>query len=276
MDDSSLFDRAAAAIFPAPALLVTAGAGMGVDSGLPDFRGSEGFWNAYPPYRRLGLSFSELANPLWFRSDPPFAWGFYGHRRNLYRATKPHDGFARLLAWAKRAEHAFVFTSNVDDHFRKGGFPPEAIAEVHGTIEANQCTAACGIGIFPAGEEEIEVDPSSFRAAPPLPACPNCGALARPNILMFSDWQWEGKRTEAQLRRLGDWLDAGGDRRGVVVECGAGRAIPTVRDLGERLAASGWTLVRINPREPEGPPGTISIRAGALEGLEEIGRRLGE
>lgn len=52
--------RAAELISEADALLITAGAG--VDSGLPDFRGNEGFWNAYPPYRKLGRSFIEMAN----------------------------------------------------------------------------------------------------------------------------------------------------------------------------------------------------------------------
>ena len=49
-------------------LLVTAGAGMGVDSGLPDFRGTEGFWRSYPPLAELGLRFEEVANPAWFRA----------------------------------------------------------------------------------------------------------------------------------------------------------------------------------------------------------------
>ncbi len=51
------------------AIFVTAGAGMGVDSGLPDFRGVEGFWNAYPKAKELGLAFEEMANPVWFESD---------------------------------------------------------------------------------------------------------------------------------------------------------------------------------------------------------------
>ena len=46
------------------ALIITAGAGMGVDSGLPDFRGTEGFWKAYPVIKDLGYSFSEMANPI--------------------------------------------------------------------------------------------------------------------------------------------------------------------------------------------------------------------
>jgi len=85
--------RAAEAIRTATTLVVTAGAGMGVDSGLPDFRGDRGFWNAYPMYERLGLSFVQAANPEHFERDPAFGWGFYGHRTNLYRETVPHEGF---------------------------------------------------------------------------------------------------------------------------------------------------------------------------------------
>ena len=75
--------RAAEAVASADALLVGAGAGMGVDSGLPDFRGDKGFWKAYPPFERLGVSFVDMANPGWFARDPELAWGFYGHRLEL-------------------------------------------------------------------------------------------------------------------------------------------------------------------------------------------------
>src|ERR1051326_3225512 len=78
-------------------LVITAGAGMGVDSGLPDFRGPEGFWKAYPAIAKLGLSFSQMADPSWFETDSALAWAFYGHRLNLYRRTIPHFGFQLLL-----------------------------------------------------------------------------------------------------------------------------------------------------------------------------------
>jgi NAD-dependent SIR2 family protein deacetylase len=58
---------AAEIIQSADALLIAAGAGMCVDSGLPDFRGTQGFWRAYPAIAKLGLSFEEMANPVWFR-----------------------------------------------------------------------------------------------------------------------------------------------------------------------------------------------------------------
>ena len=99
MDSERPIEAAAAAIKNAEALIITAGAGMGVDSGLPDFRGDHGFWNAYPLYRRLGLSFVQAANPEHFERDPAFGWGFYGHRTNLYRETVPHEGFQIISKW---------------------------------------------------------------------------------------------------------------------------------------------------------------------------------
>jgi NAD-dependent SIR2 family protein deacetylase len=277
--DPSHVTRAAAALAEATALVVTAGAGMGVDSGLPDFRGNEGFWRAYPPYAKLGLSFADLANPRWFRNDPRFAWGFYGHRKNLYGRTGPHAGFAVLLAWARAMKDGyFVFTSNVDGHFQAAGFDPLRVHECHGAIEFMQCTAECGVGIFPAGSAEVPLDDEGVRARDPLPACPRCCALARPNILMFGDGGWDDTRSRAQEMRLHDWLDglhAKAEARVVVVECGAGTAIPTVRGFGEDVAAATkGTLVRINVREPRVPDGQIGLAMGALAALRAIDEAL--
>src|SRR6476620_7058110 len=95
-------ERAARAISGADALLIAAGAGMGVDSGLPDFRGNEGFWRAYPALAKANLNFAEVASPRTFEQDPSLAWGFYGHRLELYRKTVPHAGFHILQRWAER------------------------------------------------------------------------------------------------------------------------------------------------------------------------------
>jgi len=179
----------------AGALLITAGAGMGVDSGLPDFRGNEGFWRAYPVAKKLGLSFVELANPHWFDEDPALAWAFYGHRLHLYRDTTPHPGSSMLLDSAKSKGEWFVFTSNVDGQFQKAGFDEERIVECHGSIHHLQCTR-CDAGIWPADGVEIPIDMEAFRALS-WPHCPRCGATARPNILMFGDWGWDSRRTDA-------------------------------------------------------------------------------
>ncbi len=269
------FQLAADSIRSADALLITAGAGMGVDSGLPDFRGNEGFWNAYPRYRHLGLSFVDLANPSWFTADPPLAWGFYGHRLELYRRSEPHAGFARLRQWGESRNRGFsVFTSNVDGQFQKSGFPAERVVECHGSIHHLQCSRRnCSSKITSADGVALAVDPETMRATAPFPTCQACGAIARPNVLMFGDTGWDGSRTERQEAAFEDWFDELVRARAqlVIVECGAGTAVPTVRHLGERLALHfGATLVRINVREPDGPPGTISLPLAARETIEAI------
>lgn len=269
MTTPEALDQAAQALRAAEALLIGAGAGMGVDSGLPDFRGPEGFWQAYPPFR--GRRLAEISNPYWFRADPEMAWGFFGHRLGLYRHTAPHDGFARLLGWARGLPlGAFVFTSNVDGQFQKAGFADEEVLECHGSIHHLQCARPCTDAIWPADGVTVEVEMTTVRATTPLPLCPRCGGVARPNILMFGDDGWLPARTDAQERRFAEWLSGVAGRRLVVLELGAGLAIPTVRLTCEGV---GGTLIRVNPREPQVPRGGISLALGAREALAAIDAR---
>ena len=269
------FDLAAAVIAEADALLIGAGAGMGVDSGLPDFRGNEGFWKAYPPFKKRGLSFVDMANPRWFQTDPEQAWGFYGHRLHLYRDTRPHSGFGILRRWGASPKHGvFAFTSNVDGHFQRAGFPSNRVAEIHGSIHHLQCSGPCSDQIWSAGSDRVEVD-EEFRAKKPLPLCPRCGATARPNILMFGDWGWVHDRSGDQESRFQTWVAEAQDDKMAIVECGAGTHVPSIRMACERLASRGnATLIRINPRESVGPYRTIEIPTGALEALAAIDQRL--
>lgn len=266
--------RAAAALDAADALLITAGAGMGVDSGLPDFRGAQGFWRAYPAIAKLGITFEEMASPSWFEADPHLAWAFYGHRLNLYRNTTPHPGFTRLLEISRtKAQGSFVFTSNVDGQFQRAGFAPDQVVECHGSIHHLQCIAPCSQNLWEATKLAVSVDEAVFRAQDPLPRCPNCSALARPNILMFGDWSWISGRSQEQQRRFAEWSERLIDcsARIVVIELGAGSSIPTVRRTSEHFASrTGGTLIRINPREHDVPPGHIGLPLRAAEGILRI------
>jgi len=254
-------------------LLIAAGAGMGVDSGLADFRGAEGLWRAYPPLRQAGLRFEEIANPRAFTQDPGLAWGFYGHRLQRYREASPHHGFTILREIAACLPNgAFVFTSNVDGHFQKAGFADESIYEVHGSIHYMQCATPCSNRIWPADGFEPVVDASACRLAPPWPCCPDCGGLARPNILMFGDWNWQHWRTSRQEACFTAWLETASNP--VVVELGAGTSVATIRMMSER---SGFPIIRINLRDPEVPaPNHIGVPMGALAALEGIRAVLAE
>jgi len=266
-----MLKRAADVIRQAQVFIITAGAGMGVDSGLPDFRGNQGFWQAYPPYARLGISFVDAANPVHFERNPSFGWGFYGHRCNLYRSTIPHEGFQIIRRWIERnnADY-FVVTSNVDGQFQKAGYDEERIVEIHGSIHHLQCLKPCTPAIWP-NREQISVDTATMRSLS-IPACPSCGGVSRPNILMFGDWSWLPDRTRAQETRFELFRETLEDKRVAVIELGAGTAIPSIRATSERL---GWhlpnaTVLRINPREPEILAPHISLACNALEGLQKI------
>jgi len=255
--------KAANAIKTAKYLLITAGAGMGVDSGLPDFRGNEGFWKAYPVAEKLGLNFQALANPRWFDINPRLAWAFYGHRLNMYRNTQPHEGFNILRSIPAEK---FVFTSNVDGHFQKAGFSELKIVEIHGSIHYLQCSEPCSDSIW-QNDAEIEVDMEKFEAKN-YPLCKYCKTVARPNILMFSDLRFVDKRVNLQLARFEYWLSQI-DGNLVIVEIGAGKAVPTVRMMSERIRRKfGAVLIRINPNEADGAD--IQIKTGALEALREM------
>lgn len=256
----------------ADAVYITAGAGMGVDSGLPDFRGNEGFWKAYPVIAHLGYSFSQMANPEWFETDPHLAWAFYGHRLNLYRQTIPHEGFSMLQELvADKAEH-FIFTSNVDGQFQKAGFREDKIYECHGSIHHMQCTS-CQAPIYSAEGIEVEVDMEAFRAID-LPTCPSCGAVVRPNILMFGDWGWDPSRSDQQARRYEQFKTEvyENSHKLAIIEIGAGEHVPTVRHESEHTARQlDGFVIRVNPRDYHisGSIG-VGIPMGGLEGLSEL------
>jgi len=257
----------AQAIRDADGLLITAGAGMGVDSGLPDFRGTQGFWRAYPALGRARIEFEAIASPAAFQANPRLAWGFYGHRLSLYRRTVPHQGYAILKhIGAGKPAGCFVFTSNVDGQFQKAGFADERICEIHGSIHYLQCIDDCAGAIWEAEALQPEIDEQNCLLRSELPRCPHCGSLARPNILMFGDWGWVDARQQVQHAALREWLAT--VKRPVIVELGAGSAIPSVRSFGE---STRGTLIRINPTEPELPQGKgYGLRMRGLEAMLAI------
>ncbi len=274
-DFTKEFQRAAEIVACADALVIGAGAGMGVDSGLPDFRGQEGFWKAYPALAKAQLDFTEVASPRTFLRDPALAWGFYGHRLKLYRETIPHAGFGILHRWSDAmALGSRIFTSNVDGQFQKAGFSENKIHECHGSIHHLQCMQECVAGVWSAGAFSPEVDTETCHLINDPPRCSVCGGLARPNIVMFGDWNWVAERNQVQRQQETQWFDSVASSlcNIVIVEMGAGTAIPSVRHFSHRISREyGARIIRINPRESKVPSsGDVAIPLGALEGLQGI------
>ena len=265
-------EQAATWVRDAKRFVITAGAGMGADSGLPTFRGAEGFWKAYPAFRQLGLEWRALARPKWFEEDPELAWGFYGHRVQTYRETAPHQGYHILKSWCQ-SRPSFVFTTNVDAAFQEAGWGEEQINEVHGSLSWLQCTALCHRETWSAEGHDFHIDATSCRARSPLPMCPKCNRVARPNVVLFGDHTFTKQRTTAQRRRYESWLTK--DPGLVVIEVGAGVDIPTARRHSRHLQVKyKANVIRINPENPEGASGMISLQMGARDALSAIQARV--
>jgi NAD-dependent SIR2 family protein deacetylase len=229
-------------------------------------------WQHYPALGRLRMGFSSIANPEAFENDPTLAWGFYGHRLLSYRNTQPHQGFNLLKKLGERFTHgSFIFTSNVDGQFQKAGFDPQRIYECHGSIHTLQCAKPddCCKSTWLAIDEQPVIDIDACELTSALPKCLYCGGLARPNILMFDDWFWQARPYQQQKKRLEQWLTQ--VEAPLVIEIGAGVAIPTVRHFSERVANNGERLIRINPADATIPlDNGVSLAMGGLAGINVI------
>jgi len=258
---SELISQAARFIADADAILITAGAGIGVDSGMPDFRGDNGFWNAYPIFKQQGV-----ANGGWFRREPEKAWGFYGQRLKLYRETKPHQGFSILKKWCEQKADYFIFTTNVDGHFQKAGFEHKHIYEAHGSIHHLQCSEACSQEIWQVGERKFIVD-DSMCLMNEMPLCLNSNHIARPNILMFDDDYWLDNRSHRQWNNYKHWKQQLTSKNVVTIEIGAGKTVATARRESQKMQG---VTIRIDPNEHDAESNTLVLAGRALDVLTKI------
>lgn len=117
------------------------------------------------------------------------------------------------------------------------------------------------------------MDARTFQANEPLPRCPICNRLMRPNILMFDDAAWIPDRTDVQMQGLRTWLGlvAAYGARLLVIEIGAGQAVPSVRSFTESMVRDHHAdLIRINPAEEDSSPGAFTLRLSGLRGIEQL------
>lgn len=245
----------------ADGVIVFAGAGMSVDSGIPDFRGKNGLWTAEKD------NFMKFANGNAFHEHPVEAWNFYITRLMTYSNMKPHDGYSTLRQMLEDLnKDVYVITSNVDGHFKKSGYDTEKIYEIHGNLEYIQCANRCSHDILsmPAfiGEFQTEDD---------IPKCSHCSSNMRPLVMMFNDPWFVMTLVEEQSQHCMKWMS---EKTNIVgIELGAGLAVPSIRIYGEERT---HTLIRINPHDFQvRRPQDISLQATAVEGINSLKQILG-
>jgi NAD-dependent deacetylase len=145
---------------------VLTGAGVSTASGIPDFRSATGIWAQYDPL--------EYASIDAFLTDPAKVWDFYGKRLDVLAQAEPNDAHYAL---ADLEEHGFVeavITQNIDRLHERAG--SRNVIEVHGSIRTSSCL---GCGTVVPFDDVV--------ALLPVPHCPNCGRVLKPDVVMFGE-----------------------------------------------------------------------------------------
>jgi NAD-dependent SIR2 family protein deacetylase len=242
----------------ADGVMILAGAGMGVDAGIPDFRGSSGIWTSEKD------TFIKFASgPAW-RERPLEAWNFYINRIIKYSQVQPHRGYIDLKNLGK---DVYVVTSNVDGHFKAAGYDHDKIYEIHGNLEHIQCSRRCSRDIQP-----MPAFTGELTRLEEAPHCPRCGSVMRPVVMMFSDPAFEDKIVTEQSDKFWAWRMS---KKNVIgIELGAGTYVPSIRSMSRDYTNS---TIRINPHDFQVTrPEDISIQATAIEGIDTLFKLLGK
>ena len=162
-------------------------------------------------------------------------------------------------------------TGNVDGEFQKVGFKDDTVFECHGSIHWLQCLENCTQDIWSSDDFKPVVDKEYCQLINDFPTCPHCGGMARPNILMFGDWHWQSQMQDEKEQKLIAWLKQVNNL--AIIELGAGTAVPSVRNFGERLVNhsinESVSLLRVNIREPQvlDKSNCFGLSMGALDSL---------
>ena len=139
------------------------GAGMSTESGLPDFRSSNGIWKQKDP--------GKIASTEALNNNVDEFIEFYRERVLGVTEFKPHRGHHILAEWEKKGILQSIITQNVDGFHQEAG--SEKVAELHGTLKKLHCQS-CG------------KEYSSSEYINKEYYC-NCGGLLRPSIILFGE-----------------------------------------------------------------------------------------
>ena len=227
--------------------VVLTGAGISTESGIPDFRSPTGVWAQYDPM--------EYATSDAFLEDPVKVWGFYGKRLALLDDAQPNDGHRSLAELEDRGWVRAVVTQNIDRLHERAG--SRAIVEVHGSIRTSSCLA-CGT-VVPFAE---------VVALLPVPACPSCGRILKPDVVMFGELL-----PEAAIERATQLAAAAG----VLLVVGSSLEVYPVAGLPLETLAAGGSLAIVNRGStPFDARASVTIDGGAGEVLRALADALPE
>jgi NAD-dependent deacetylase len=250
--DSAVMDQVAALCArPGPILFVT-GAGISADSGLPTYRGIGGLYEQ--DLTEDGLAIEDALSGVAFALRPELTWKYLAQIEAHCRGARPNDAHRAIAELERRHPGSMVYTQNVDGLHRAAG--SRNLVEIHGSLHRLRCTEC---------ERSRWVPDYAGLAIPP--ACPACGGLLRPDVVLFGE-----ELAPAELARLEQALTRGFD---LVFSIGTTSVFPYVAAPVLWARQTGVPTVEINPGESEVSKWVdYRLRSGAAQAMTALMARL--
>jgi NAD-dependent deacetylase len=168
-------------------ITVLTGAGISAESGIPTFRGPEGYWTVgsevYHP--------QEMATFSMFTYQPDEVWKWYLYRMGVCRQANPNPGHLALVTMEKQLGDRFTLvTQNVDGLHLRAGNSQDRTYQIHGNVNYMRCSLECSEAIYPIpAEVEAKSNQDSLTENDRHHLrCPLCKARSRPHVLLFDEY----------------------------------------------------------------------------------------
>ena len=215
------------------------GAGISAASGVPTFRGADGFWRK--------IRAETIATPEAFANDPRLVWEWYDWRRQMLVSAAPNAAHEVLARWSAAKSGFTLVTQNVDGLLERAG--ASSLIRLHGSIWHLRCCQSCADGREPWRDETAPLETLP-------PRCPHCGGLARPAVTWFG---------EPLDRAALDQAVAAARAADVFLAIGTSALVYPAASLLPHARAHGAFTVEINPN----PSGASDLVDVALRGKAE-------
>ncbi|GAA6392457.1 NAD-dependent protein deacylase [Megasphaera sp.] len=144
------------------------GAGVSTESGIPDFRSTDGLYNQhykYPPETILSHTF--------FREQPEEFYRFYRDKM-LALDAKPNMAHLKLAELEKAGKLKAIVTQNIDGLHQKAG--SQNVLELHGSVHRNFCTHCHKF-----------FDAQYMKDSIGIPKCDACGGTIKPDVVLYEE-----------------------------------------------------------------------------------------
>jgi NAD-dependent deacetylase len=219
-------------------IVFVTGAGISQESGIPTFRGKDGFWRKYDPMK--------LATKSAFYEDPKLVWEWYEERRKNILDASPNPGHFSIAELEKHKQIS-VLTQNIDGLHQRAG--SSHVYELHGSIITIKCTI-CDF------KDDIT---SEFSKLPPL--C-KCGNILRPDVVWFGEALPQDVWRSAMEKAV--YCD-------IMIVVGTSLAVSPANLLPVYAKQNGATLVEVNVEDtPMSSSMDLTLRTSAVKALPEL------